>query len=78
MRMSDDANDQGPESDKPRTGWFEQLGIPVSKKFWSSEKFLSLLAFLLSIGTFSTFAYQTCLIQKQQYANVLPYLQTNY
>ncbi len=76
--MSDDTNDQEPESDKPRTGWFEQLGIPVRQKFWSSDKFLSLLAFLISIGTFSTFAYQTYLIQKQQYANVLPYLQLNY
>ena len=54
--MSNDVNDQEPESDKPRTVWLEQLGIPVSKKFWNSEKFLSLLAFLLSIGTFSTFA----------------------
>lgn len=50
----------------------------MRNKFWSSDKFLSLLAFLISIGTFSTFAYQTYLIQKQQYANVLPYLQINY
>ena len=76
--MSDDANDQEPESDKPHPVWLEQLGIPVSKKFWSSDKFLSLLTFLISIGTFSTFVYQTYLIQKQQYANVLPYLQTSY
>ena len=32
------------------------------------------MAFLISIGTFSTFAYQTYLIQKQQYANTMPYL----
>ncbi len=76
--MSNDVNDKEPESDEPRTGWFEQLGIPVRQKFWSSDKFLSLLAFLISVGTFSTFAYQTYLIQKQQYANVLPYLQLNY
>ncbi|MEQ9441275.1 MAG: hypothetical protein RIG62_19685 [Cyclobacteriaceae bacterium] len=44
------------------------------KKFWSADKFLSLLAFLISLGTFVTFAYQTYLIQKQQYANVMPYL----
>ena len=76
--MSNDVNDKEPESDEPRTGWFEQLGIPVRQKFWSSDKFLSLLAFLISIGTFSTFAYQTYLIQKQQYANVLPYLMITY
>lgn len=74
--MSDDAENKDQESDnKSGNGWLEQLGIPVGKKkFWSSDKFLSLLAFLISIGTFSTFAYQTYLIQKQQYANVLPYL----
>ncbi|WKN45731.1 hypothetical protein [Tunicatimonas pelagia] len=55
--------------------WLEQLGIPMGKKnFWNSDKFLSLLAFLISMGTFTTFAYQTYLIQKQQYASVLPYL----
>ncbi len=72
--MSDDVNEQEPKSDKPRPLWLEQLGIPVNKKFWSSDKFLSLLAFLISIGTFSTFSYQTYLIQKQQYANTMPYL----
>ena len=55
--------------------WLEQLGISVGKKkFWSSDRFLGLLAFLISVGTFATFAYQTYLIQKQQYASVLPYL----
>nr|WKN38547.1 hypothetical protein K4G66_07500 [Tunicatimonas sp. TK19036] len=46
----------------------------IKKKFWSSDKFLSLLAFLISVGTFFTFAYQTYLIQKQQYANMMPHL----
>lgn len=55
--------------------WLDQLGILTGKKsFWNSNKLLSLLAFLISIGTFTTFAYQTYLIQKQQYASVLPYL----
>ncbi len=73
--MSDEVNDQEPESkSKPSPGWLEQFGIPVRQKFWSSDKFLSLLAFLISIGTFSTFAYQTYLIRKQQYANTMPYL----
>lgn len=55
--------------------WLEQLGISIGKKkFWNSDKFLSLFAFLISVGTFATFAYQTYLIQKQQYASVLPYL----
>ena len=44
------------------------------KSFWSSDKLLSLFAFLVSVGTFSTFAYQTYLIQKQQYVSTMPYL----
>ena len=55
--------------------WLDRFGISIGKKkFWGSDKFLSLLAFLISVGTFTTFAYQTYLIQKQQYASVLPYL----
>jgi hypothetical protein len=46
---------------------------------WKSEKLMSFTAFLISIGTFITFAYQTHLIQKQQFRSVLPYLMiTNY
>ena len=74
--MSDDAENKDQASDeKSSDTWLEQLGISTGKKkFWSSDKFLSLLAFLISIGTFFTFAYQTYLIQKQQYANTMPYL----
>ena len=78
--MSDDAENKDQGSDeKSGDTWLEQLNISTGKKkFWSSDKFLSLLAFLISIGTFFTFAYQTYLIQKQQYASVLPYLSIRY
>ena len=45
------------------------------KRFWNSDKLLSISAILVSIGTFIVFAYQTNLIRKQQYMSVLPYLQ---
>jgi hypothetical protein len=45
------------------------------EKFWDADKFLSISAMLISVGTFATFIYQTNLIQKQQYASVLPYLE---
>ena len=48
--------------------------VAQKKSFWSLDKLLSLVAFLVSVGTFSTFAYQTYLIQKQQYASTMPYL----
>ncbi len=48
---------------------------------WSSNNLLGLFAFIISVGTFITFTYQTYLIrnqtamiQKQQFASVLPYL----
>ncbi|QHT71409.1 hypothetical protein GXP67_34505 [Rhodocytophaga rosea] len=44
-------------------------------RFWDADKFLSISAMLISVGTFATFIYQTNLIQKQQYASVLPYLE---
>ena len=74
--MSDDKKDEARASqEKSDKLWLEQLGVSFGKKkFWSSDKFLSLLAFLISLGTFSTFAYQTYLIQKQQYASTMPYL----
>ena len=72
--MSEEAHSEEPK-ETPHQPWLESLGLSVGKKkFWSSDKFLSLLAFLISLGTFSTFAYQTYLIQKQQYANTMPYL----
>lgn len=62
--------------------WLEKLGMKThNRKFWNSDKLLSLFAFLISVGTFVTFAYQTYLIReqqdlilKEQYASVLPYL----
>lgn len=45
------------------------------RKFWNSEKLLSIAAILISVGTFFTMIYQTDLIRKQQYASVLPYLE---
>ncbi|MDX1942884.1 MAG: hypothetical protein SFU99_20135 [Saprospiraceae bacterium] len=42
---------------------------------WNLDKTLSLLAFLISLGTFFLLYYQTRLTQKQQYASVLPYLE---
>ena len=73
--MADEANHHEDKEEAANKLWLEQLGIFIGKKkFWSSDKFLSLLAFLISLGTFSTFAYQTYLIQKQQYANTMPYL----
>ena len=66
------------EAQKPDGITDQELPKPpeaVKKKsFWSSDKLLSLFAFLVSVGTFSTFAYQTYLIQKQQYASMMPYL----
>ena len=44
-------------------------------KGWSSDRWLSLLAIIASLGTLFTVAYQTDLIRKQQYASVLPYLE---
>ena len=71
----EETNHPEESSESSTKPWLEALGVPVGKKkFWSSDKFLSLLAFLISLGTFSTFAYQTYLIQKQQYASTMPYL----
>jgi len=47
----------------------------AKKKFLSSDKIVSLSAFLISIGTLFTIVYQTRLIRQQQYASVLPYLE---
>jgi hypothetical protein len=47
------------------------------KKSWNTQKLMSLSAILISMGTFITFAYQTHLIQKQQFRSVLPYLIIN-
>lgn len=44
-------------------------------KKWSSDRWLSLVAIVASLGTLFTIVYQTNLIRKQQYASVLPYLE---
>ncbi len=46
----------------------------MDKKFWTSEKLLSLTAVLISVCTFLVFLYQTNLIKKQQYMSVFPYV----
>lgn len=43
-------------------------------KRWNIDKFLSILAILISVGTLIIFIYQTNLIREHQYASVLPYL----
>lgn len=44
-------------------------------KKWSSDRWLSFVAIIASLGTLFTIIYQTELIRKQQYASVLPYLE---
>ena len=64
---------------KPKLFWLEKFGMKTNnRRFWSADKLLSLFAFLISVGTFVTFAYQTYLIRKQQYASVMPYLMVYY
>jgi hypothetical protein len=45
------------------------------KKFWSSEKLMSVAAVFISLLTLAVFLYQTNLIKKQQYMSVFPYLE---
>jgi hypothetical protein len=44
------------------------------KKFWNTEKIVSLSAVLISIATLIVLIYQTNLMSKQQRLSVLPYL----
>ena len=78
--MSDEINEGETELEAApaRVSWKEKARTLVRHKFWTSGKFTSLLAFMISIGTFFTFAYQTYLIRQQQSANVLPYLRIDY
>ncbi len=50
----------------------------MKKRFWNTEKLMSYLAILLSVGTLLVFIYQTNLIKKQQYASVYPYLEMGF
>lgn len=54
----------------------EQAPVTQSegKKFWNTEKIVSLAAVLISIGTLIVLIYQTNLMSKQQRLSVLPYL----
>jgi hypothetical protein len=45
------------------------------KKFWTTDKIVSISAILISLGTFISIIHQNRLIQKQQRASVLPYLE---
>ena len=47
----------------------------IRDKFWNSEKILGVSAILISLGMFVGIIYQNNLIQKQQRASVLPYLE---
>ena len=84
--MSIPENEPLTPENKPKLFWLERFGMKSgNRKFWNSDKLLSLFAFLISFCTFATFAYQTYLIsaqqeliRKEQYASVLPYLMINY
>ncbi|MEM9671450.1 MAG: hypothetical protein AAF992_02590 [Bacteroidota bacterium] len=70
------------EPPEPKKTWLEQLPIRLEKKFWNSEKIISLSAFVVSIATLLALMYQIRLsgeqnelVRKEQYASVLPYLE---
>ncbi len=75
-------DDQTEAKEDIATNRTETSGIKkYTFKFWSSNNLLGFFAFIISLGTFITFTYQTYLIrnqtamiQKQQYAASLPYL----
>lgn len=46
----------------------------AKKRFWNSEKLLSISAILISVCTLGVFLYQTNLVRKQQYMAVFPYV----
>lgn len=78
--MSEEVNEKEPEvGDAPaRVSWRERWRAVVGSGIHTSGKFMSLLAFMISVGTFVTFAYQTYLIRQQQSAAVLPYLRIDF
>lgn len=69
--------------EKPENGLTEKKVALKKKrkhkdsKWGKSDKLISLIALLISLGTFITFSYQNYLIQKQQYRSVMPYLMIN-
>jgi hypothetical protein len=46
-----------------------------SFKLPNGDRFFGIAAFLISIGTFIIYIYEARLLQKQQYASALPYLE---
>ncbi|WP_425391861.1 hypothetical protein [Ekhidna sp.] len=44
-------------------------------KKWSSDRWISVVAIIASLGTLFTIIYQTKIFRTQQYASVLPYLE---
>ena len=46
----------------------------MKKKFWNSDKILSLSAMFISLCTLIVFIYQTELIRVEQHKSVYPYL----
>ncbi len=51
------------------------ISKPARKIFWSGDKLIGISALLVSIASVSVIFYQTHLMQKQQYASALPYLE---
>ncbi len=47
----------------------------TSSKFPNSDRLFGIAAFLISMGTFFVYIYEARLLQKQQYASALPYLE---
>lgn len=46
----------------------------AQEKKFNLDRFIAIIAFLISIATLFTFIYQTRLMRTQQYASVMPYL----
>ncbi len=46
-----------------------------SSKFANGDRLFGIAAFLISMGTFFVYIYEARLLQKQQYASALPYLE---
>jgi len=65
-----------PNPDSSTTEAVRTTEVPIiKKKFWTSDKILSLSAMFMSACTLLVLIYQTNLMRKQQYLSVYPYLQ---
>ncbi len=47
----------------------------MNDKSYNSDRLFGVAAFLISMGTFFVYIYEARLLQKQQYASALPYLE---